>query len=141
MSAAGSGAAQAGTTLIEALAAVTLVGFVSMIAFPRLQQSLTAFSQRAAQSEVAARLRQARADAVRLNRPRLFEVADDGRGFGASGWPLTRTSAGVELSASGPITFYGDGSSSGGQVFVSAGRRTLGLAVQPSTGRVVEGGE
>ena len=42
MSAAGSAAAQAGTTLIEALAAVALIGFVSMIAFPRLQQSLTA---------------------------------------------------------------------------------------------------
>jgi type II secretory pathway pseudopilin PulG len=141
MSAAGSAAAQAGTTLIEALAAVALIGFVSMIAFPRLQQSLTAFSQRATEAEVAARLRQTRADAVRLDRPRLFEVADDGRGYGASGWPFMRVAAGIELNASGPITFFGDGSSSGGQVFVSAGKRSLGLAVQPSTGRVVEGGE
>ncbi|HEY5072443.1 MAG TPA: hypothetical protein VII63_10470 [Caulobacteraceae bacterium] len=133
--------AQAGTTLIEALVVVTIAALVAMIGFPRLQQGLLTLSQRQTVSVVAARLREVRADALRSDRRLVFAISQDGRAFGASGEVFSRTSPGVEMSArpSGLISFYGDGSSSGGAVWVSAARRSVPIVVAPATGAVSVG--
>ncbi len=137
MSATGNGP-DAGTTLIEALVVVAITSLVTLIGFPRLQQSLRILSQRQTAAVVAARLREARADAMSADRARAFVVGADGRGFAATGRGFARTPPGVELSAptGRAIVFFGDGSSNGGAVWVSAGRRSTPIIVAPATGAV-----
>jgi type II secretory pathway pseudopilin PulG len=127
-----------GTTLIEALAAVTITALLALIAFPKLQQSLAGFAGRETVAAAVARLRETRADAMRLGEPKLFEVGRDGRGFGATGWSYMAAPRGVSLGASNPITFYADGSSGGGAVFISDGRRRTRLDVAAATGAISE---
>jgi type II secretory pathway pseudopilin PulG len=133
--------AQAGTTLIEALAALAITTLVALIAFPRVQQALVSLAQKQTVAVVAARLRQVRADALTGDRATAFAVAADGRGYGASNSPFARTLPGVELHApqGRAIAFYGDGSSSGGAVWVSAGRSSVAVSVAPATGTVSVG--
>lgn len=132
---------ESGTTLIEALAVVSLTALVVLIGYPALRQAITGFAQREAVSVVATRLRQVRADAMRSGRPKLFEVGRDGRGFGASGWPYAYVPAGVRLEAADAVTFFGDGSSHGGAISVSAGIRATRLTVAPASGAVSEAAE
>jgi len=135
---------QAGTTLIEALAVVAITTLIALIGFPRMQQSLLTLSQRQTVAVVASRLREARAEALKRDRPAAFSVAADGRVYGASvGEPATAP-LGVTLAlaaaGSGRIVFYGDGSSSGGQVLVRTAQRTIAVRVVPQTGVVIVDG-
>ncbi|HEY7852757.1 MAG TPA: type II secretion system protein [Caulobacteraceae bacterium] len=131
-----------GTTLIEALVVIAIVGLVAAIGFPRLQNSLATMGWRETVAVVTTRLRQVRADALRTDRPAAFVIAADGHGFSAPGGGTVATPAGVELSSptGKVIGFYGDGSSSGGAIWVSAGRRGTPVRVSPGTGAVSVGG-
>ncbi len=136
-------ASQAGTTLIEALVVVAITTMVALIGFPRMQQGLLTLAQRQTVSVVAARLRQARAEALRRDMPVVFAIAPDGRAYGASDGGLAQAPVGVSLTTpSGPggrILFHGDGSSSGGAVWVSAGRRTIAVLIGAPGGDVAIG--
>jgi general secretion pathway protein H len=134
--------ADAGTTLIEALVVVTISTLVAVIGFPQLQQGLLGLAQNQTVALVAERLRETRAQALRLDRPVVFAVAADGRGYAMSGSPVAGLPGGVSLtSQSGAgIAFFGDGSSSGGEILVSAGRRTVPVRVAPDAGAVAIGG-
>ncbi|HEX4182675.1 MAG TPA: hypothetical protein VHY34_05410 [Caulobacteraceae bacterium] len=129
---------EAGTTLIEALVVVAITTMVAIIGFPRLQQGLVTLSQRLTVATVAARLREARADAMRRDGPVVFTVAADGKAFGASDGPAATTPPAVRLKADGGrrIAFYGDGSSSGGVIWVSAARQAIAVTVAPRGGGV-----
>jgi type II secretory pathway pseudopilin PulG len=140
MSATGRPAAQAGTTLIEALVAVALIGLVAMVAFPRLQQSILGVAQRQSVAAVSAGLSETRGEALRADRPRVFAVSDDGRRYGSAGRGFAALPPGVELSGARLIVFYGDGSSRGGQMVVAGGSRATRLIVSAATGNVVEYG-
>ncbi len=132
--------AQAGTTLIEALVVVAITSLVALIGFPRLQQGLLTFAQRQTVSVVVARLRQIRAEAMLNDEPMAFAIGRDGRRFGASDGVAARTPPGVELSSSNrTVAFYGDGSSSGGSIWVSAARHGERVMVAPATGGVSVG--
>jgi type II secretory pathway pseudopilin PulG len=136
MSAAGD---DAGTTLIEALAVVAITAAVSLIAFPRMQQSFLALAQRQTATAVAERLRETRAWAVSRDTPVIFAAASGGRGYGPSTLPASPTPPGVAVfvDAPGRIAFFGDGSSTGGVVRVRAGaRRVLAVRVAPTGGAV-----
>jgi type II secretory pathway pseudopilin PulG len=118
-------------TLIEALAVLAITGMVMMVGFPRLQQNLLTLSRRQTATAVVERLREAHATALLKDRPVVFSVADKGRLYG---WPgaTARTSGGVYLTAAnGPIAFFGDGTSSGGAVWVTAARRSYLVGVDP----------
>ena len=131
---------QAGTTLIEALVVVAITALVSLIGFPRLQQGLLTLSQRQTVSAVAVRLREARAGALRSDRPAVFAIAANGRAYGWSGGPRWAAPAGIALApAGGAITFFTDGSSTGGAVWVVAPHRRLSVWVTPATGAVAVG--
>ena len=142
----GSGRRQSGTTLIEALVVVAITGMVAMVGFPRMQQGLAILSQRQTVAIIAARLRQARADALRADGAAVFVISADGRAYGEAPGPYDRTPAGVVLT-SGPsntrsartITFFGDGSSSGGTVWVATGHRVVPVIVAPGAGAVAIG--
>jgi type II secretory pathway pseudopilin PulG len=134
---------ESGTTLIETLVVVAITTLVSLIALPQLRQSLLILSQRQAVAVVAARLRLARAQALREDAPIAFAVAPRGDGYGVIGGATTPTPPGVTVSIlrgtsapGGRIVFYGDGSASGGVVAVSAGRRTFRVYVSPGAGSV-----
>jgi Tfp pilus assembly protein FimT len=139
--------AQAGTTLIEALVVVSILTIISLIGFPRLSGQLASLSRRQTAAVVEARLREARAEALRNGTTVRFFVAPDGRGFGAGRGAYTAAPAGVVLSSASPsgvagagILFFGDGSSSGGSVWVAAAGRTIPVTVAPATGAIALGG-
>jgi type II secretory pathway pseudopilin PulG len=143
----GSAGAQEGTTLIETLVVVAITALVALIGLPQMQQSLLTLSQRQAVAVVAARLRLARAQALREDATVVFAAAPDGGGYGVLGGVVTPTPPGVTVSISREsdggnrrIAFYGDGSASGGVVAVSAGRRTLRVTVSPGAGAVAAQG-
>ncbi len=141
--AAGRPGSQAGTTLIEALALVAITALVSLIGFPSLRQGLLVLEQRQTAAVIAARLRQARAEALRRDTATVFAIAPDGRAYGAPDGVMRRTPAGVSLSARGEgdgrIFFQGDGSSSGGVVRIRAARRALSVTVASPGGAVTIG--
>ena len=115
---------------------VAILMLVSLMAFPRLQQGLLSLSQRQTAASVEERLREARATALINDRPVVFRIADNGRDYGWRGAVAT-ASPGVRLAATaGPITFAGDGSSTGGGVWVLVGRRGYFIAVDPVNGAV-----
>jgi Tfp pilus assembly protein FimT len=126
----------AGTTLIEALAVVGIMALVIMVGFPRLQQNMTTLVRRQAATAVVERLREARSTALLKDQPIVFSVADNGRLYGWRG-STARTNAGVYLRpTSGPIAFYGDGTSSGGSVIVTSARRSYLIGVDAGNGAI-----
>jgi general secretion pathway protein H len=136
-------ASDSGTTLIETLVVLTITALVALIGVPQMRQGMLTLSQRQAVAVVAARLRLARAQALRQDAPVAFAVAPDGAAYGVVGSLATPTPPGVTVSiprgvaaANGAIMFYGDGSASGGTVAVSAGRRTLQVFVSRGAGAV-----
>jgi type II secretory pathway pseudopilin PulG len=133
-------ARNAGETLIEALAVVAIVGLVAAVAFPRMQQGLLGLSQRQTAAVVTARLRQARAQAMERDSIVVFAVADGGHAYGLTDGAATPTPPGVALTArqggGGRITFYADGSSTGGVIGVQAARRTIAISVATPGGAV-----
>ena len=138
---------ESGTTLIETLVVVAITSLVALIALPQMRQGLLTLSQRQAVSVVAARLRLARAQALREDATVAFGVAPDGAAYGVLGGVPTPTPPGVtvsiprgEATRGGRIVFYGDGSASGGMVAVSAGRRTLRVYVSSGAGAVAAPG-
>ncbi len=134
------GGFDAGTTLIEALVVVAITALVSLIGFPRLQQGITRLSQRQTVSAVAERLREARAGALRGDRPTTFQVAANGRAYGWSGGRRWGVPPGIAVGpGGGSISFFADGSSNGGAVWILAGRRPLYVQVAPATGAVALG--
>jgi general secretion pathway protein H len=130
--------ATAGTTLIEALAAVSLLGLLAAIGFPRFQLLLGGLAERQTAAMVTAGLKQSRADAMREDRTRVFEA--DGVGFAESDRRWTAAASGARVTSAAPVVFFADGSSSGGSVMVTGGARRDRLMVSPSTGAVVEVG-
>jgi len=132
----------AGYTLIEALVVVAITTLVALIGFPMMRSALLGLSQRQTVAVVAADLRRVRADALRADARRTFAVSRDGRRYAATGTGVAGTPPGVELTSAGgaPISFYGDGSSSGGAVWVSAARRSIPIVVSSATGAISVGG-
>lgn len=132
------GRAQAGFTLLEALVVVAVTALIGGVLFPNMQRLLGALEVRQTAAVTEASLRVARGEALRTGRAVSFAVRADGKGFAWTGGPAYAAGRGVLLAAAPerPIVFYGDGSSSGGELSVGgAGRRVL-LAVDPATGGI-----
>lgn len=136
-----------GTTLIEALVTVAIVGLVSVIGFPRLQQGLLAYARHQTLAGVAARLRETRAEAISSDGIAVFAVAADGSSFGSIDRTPVRTPSGVTVAAQDSIgrptrgiTFFGDGSSTGGAIWVSGAGHRGSVVVAPAAGAIAVGG-
>ncbi|MBV9994439.1 MAG: prepilin-type N-terminal cleavage/methylation domain-containing protein [Caulobacteraceae bacterium] len=129
---------QSGETLIEALVVVAILTLVAAIGFPNLLQALLTLAQRQTVSAVAAELRQARALALERDSEVQFQIAPDGRAYGVVGAPVAAPPPGVTLAGdaktAGRIAFFGDGSSSGGVVWIATARHAAVVEVGPLGG-------
>ncbi len=130
--------AEHGFTLIEVLVVVAVSALVAGIGFPRVEQSLSLWRMQSSIVAVQATLEDARAGALRTGAASRISFDGDGGEIIASGSRPTRLQPSVRLGAhSGPITFYGDGSSSGGRILLNgpSGRRAI-IAVAADTGLI-----
>ena len=139
---------RAGFTLIELLVVMAILG-VMIAVMPMVARGvLPSLQVRADAREIAASLRQARAEAIRDNRETavLFDVEAGryGRPGAASAGELGRgvamrlTTARREVLGEGlgRIAFYPDGASSGGEVTLSADGESYLVAIDWFTGRI-----
>jgi general secretion pathway protein H len=124
----------AGTTLIEMLVVVGIVGLVAVLVFPAWSSPLQRVQLYEARAALVSHLRTARADSVRQGVQVALEVTDGGHGYG---WEERQTAlpAGVIIDGDpATITFFADGSSSGGELKVTGRGRSLSVEVDPASG-------
>ncbi len=145
MSAAGDAAARsadAGTTLIEALVVVAITGMIAALMFPSLQRMLGVLSLRQTASVLASNLQVARAQAIRSGSAVIVSIAPDGRSYASNAGPSAAAPADVRLVARGgrSIVFYGDSSTTGGQIIVEGEGRRILVGVDPASGAVSRSG-
>lgn len=140
MSRAGDARAERGATLMEALVVVALTAMAATILFPRLERSFASVSLHESTTMFAADLRTVRSLAMRGGVPVVFGVAEDGHTYGWSGGASRITPLSTSVApASTAVTFYVDGSSSGGTFTLVAGDRRAAVNVDPATGAVAVG--
>jgi general secretion pathway protein H len=142
MSAIGSDAGNdAGTTLLELLVVMGLMVLLTTLAFPAIERSLELFEMRQTAGVLEANLRLVRSDAVRSGQSIAFTVASDGKSYGWSEGELRRMPGGIDIrTANGQaIQFYGDGTTSGGEIITSSDGRRIAIDVDDATGAVSPG--
>ena len=125
-----------GTTLIEMLVVIGILGLITGLVFPAWTSPLRRVQLYEARAALVANLRAARAASVRGGGPVTLGVTDDGRGYGWSGsrafLPAPVAIAGEPRS----ITFFADGSSTGGALKLTERERTLTVEIDPASGLV-----
>ena len=124
----------AGFTLIEMIVVLGILAAMVGLVLSRAPLHGGRLDLDAAAQEVAESLRLARSQAIAANHA-VFWTADPA-GFGAEGNLPHKVNATVIIRDAGAIVFAGDGSSSGGLVFVRSGDRNIGIDVDWLTGRV-----
>lgn len=142
------GQAQAGFTLLELMAVLALMALFLGLVLPSLLRSWERQKHRAALRGLTIALRTARSEAVTGRRQvRLFFNLKTG-GYSLEGSTQAGALTGIKLTdahlvwqnqekSQGYIAFYGDGSSSGGQLaLVEPGGPRYLLRVKPITGKV-----
>jgi general secretion pathway protein H len=139
MSATGTRAGEAGTTLLEALVVVAITAMVSGMVFPSLERALDQLSLREAAGKLTANLRLARAAAMRGDAHVAFVVAPDGRSYSWTGGPTVSMPGVLRITAlkGQTIDFYRDGTTSGGVVVAQSPRRGVTVSVDPVSASVL----
>lgn len=122
-----------GFTLLEALVVLAITALVTGLAFPALQTMAAGWRFRAATTTLAARLSGARATAIAGDRAVTFAAAGEtvvveGRNSRFESGMTMRT-----VPETG-ITFFADGSSTGGAVALSDRTRSAAFIVDPALG-------
>jgi prepilin-type N-terminal cleavage/methylation domain-containing protein len=134
-----------GFTLIEMLVTLAVAGLIAGVAFPRVQNSMTAMEFRMGAGQVTEGLRAARAEAIRTGVPVTLAVQGRALVIGA-GEPAARpASVSVIAGQDGPVTFYPDGTAEPALYRI---RSRTGSAVRErrvtvfgSTGYIAESGQ
>jgi general secretion pathway protein H len=129
---------ESGSTLLELLVVMGLMVLLATLAFPALERALELFQMRQTADVIEANLRLVRSDAVRSSQAIAFTVSSDGKSYGWSEGEARRMPAGISVrTANGQaIEFYGDGTTSGGQIIASTSDRRIAIAVDGPTGAV-----
>jgi general secretion pathway protein H len=139
--------ARRGFTLIEVLVVMVLIGLILGVVAPYLPAVLPGVELRTTTRELAGALRHARSQAL-LQGESALVVDLEQRRYALDGGSrmhhvpervaLTLVTAESEQrgDAAGAIRFFGDGSSTGGRVTLSDGRRSFHVDVDWITGRV-----
>jgi general secretion pathway protein H len=126
-----------GFTLIEMLVVLAITGLVSALAFPALDRALRRQAFEAAANAIDLGLREARADAIRTSQPTRFVLGADRRSIVRYGAPPIVIPRDMTLSLpTRGIGFYGDGTSTGGEIAIGGIGRGRRLSVDPGSGAV-----
>lgn len=153
MSGTGSGIRPSGTprhglngfTLIEMLVTLAVAGLIAGIAFPRVQNSMSAMEFRMGAGQVVEALRSARAEAIRTGEPVRFAVEGRAVVIGTNAAIALPASVSIAAGQDKPVTFYPDGTAEPALYRITS--RTDGavrerrITVFGSTGHIAESGQ
>jgi prepilin-type N-terminal cleavage/methylation domain-containing protein len=131
--------AEAGYTLIEMLTVMGIFGLIAAVVFPAWINPLQRAQLVEARTALVSNLRLARALAVHEDRPVHFNLANDGHAYR---WERSWVMLPPTVSVDGwprSITFFGDGSSSGGELKLIDRAWRARVAVDPATGLTAAG--
>lgn len=129
--------AERGATLLEMMAALAVVGLISMLVFPELGRAAQRAQLSRDRSVMVADLRRARADAARMGHSVKLEIASDGTGYESAGRRI-RSFRDERLSGDPPtVAFFPDGSSNGADWILAGRTGRLAAIVEPGTGSVI----
>jgi general secretion pathway protein H len=138
-----------GFTLVELLVVMAIAAALLAVTIPLLSGSIGRAELRGTAAEMAAALRHARTQAIRLHRETRLQVDLEQRRYQVSGERRAfRFPRDVDVklvvadfqglpSEAGEVRFYPDGSSSGGEITVSSKRGEYRVRVEWLTGRVL----
>ena len=127
---------ESGQTLLEMLVVLGIMALVAGLVFPLYRQPLERFRLTSAHAELAGTLRAARATAMREDRIVAVAIADNDRGYalGNREHELARTF--IIQSSANTVTFFPDGTSTGGTMTVGSPRDRRPVRVDPVSGIV-----
>lgn len=134
-----------GFTLIEMLVTLAVAGLIAGVAFPRVQNTMSAMEFRRGAAQVTEALRAARAEAIRTGAP--VSLALEGRALVIGGGDPVALPASVRVTAGQdrPVTFYPDGTAEPALYRIrsrSEGAvRERRVTVFGSTGHIAESGQ
>lgn len=137
--------AMRGFTLIEMLVTLAVAGLIAGIAFPRVQNTMTAMEFRRGAGQVVEGLRSARAEAIRTGEP--VTLALEGRALViGNGEPVALPeSVSVTAGQDAPVTFYPDGTAEPALYRITSRQagavRERRITVFGSTGHIAESGQ
>lgn len=134
-----------GFTLIEMLVTLAVAGLIAGIAFPRVQNSMTAMEFRLGAGQVVEALRATRAEAIRTGEPVSFALSGRAVVIG-SGAPIALpASVSITAGQDRPVTFYPDGTAEAALYRISSrgdgAPRERRITVFGSTGYIAESGQ
>lgn len=148
MSATGRPASQSrdgGFTLIEMLVTLAVAGLIAGVAFPRVQNAMSAMEFRRGAGQVTEGLRAARAEAIRTGVPVTLAVEGRALVIGTGDRQALPASVSVIAGQDGPVTFYPDGTAEPALYRIRSRKagavRERRVTVFGSTGHIAESGQ
>jgi general secretion pathway protein H len=134
-----------GFTLIEMLVTLAVAGLIAGIAFPRVQNTMSAMEFRRGAAQVTEGLRAARAEAIRTGVPVTLALEGRALVIGEGEAQALPASVSVTAGQDRPVTFYPDGTANSALYRVrsrgeGAGLRERRITVFGSTGHIAESG-
>jgi prepilin-type N-terminal cleavage/methylation domain-containing protein len=134
-----------GFTLIEMLVTLAVAGLIAGIAFPRVQNGMTAMEFRMGAGQVVEGLRSARAEAIRTGEPVALAIEGRTLAIGNSDPVALPASVTVTAGQDAPVTFYPDGTAEPALYRITSrtdgGVRERRITVFGSTGHIAESGQ
>ncbi len=125
-----------GFTLLEMLVVLALLGLIGGLGFPAIGRMTEGQMFRTAAMQIDVAVRRAQADA--LSTGRSVRVAPFHNDDQRSSIALVRNSVstGMKIDQPTTLTFYRDGTSSGGTISLASGHRLFRLVIDPQTGAI-----
>ena len=134
-----------GFTLIEMLVTLAVAGLIAGIAFPRVQNSMTAMEFRLGAGQLAEALRTARSEAIRTGEPVSFALAGRELVIGTGDPIALPASVSISAGQDRPVTFYPDGTAQPALYRITSrgdgAPRERRITVFGSTGHIAESGQ
>lgn len=137
-----------GFTLIEMLVTLAVAGLIAGLAFPRVQNGMTAMEFKMGASQVVEGLRKARSEAIRTGEPVSFQLEGRSLVIGVAAPVVLPASVSVTAGQDAPVTFYPDGTAEPALYRITSRKgegegavRERRITVFGSTGHIAESGQ